>query len=255
VSSSPWLVSWHPAPDRLPVLLCLPPAGAGCGQYRSWQAVLAPDVAVLGVQLPGREERWDDPPATDVDEVVAQVAAALTARLHPGAPFAVFGHSFGGLLGHEIVHRLRQAHGLSAAALVVAACRPPHHWLGAGRGLVDDRAELDRLLAERDLDTDDLDEDSREEMLEVLRQDARLSLTYRLPQRPRLDCPVEAWGGADDTTVTAPQLDGWAAYTDGPFRRRAFPGGHYFCLEHTDALLPLLAARLHGPDTGKEGAA
>ena len=148
MSTSPWLVSWSPGPEGLPVLLCLAPAGAGCGQYRTWQTALAPGIAVMGGQLPGREERWDDPPVADFDEAVERIATAFAARLAPGARFAVFGHSFGGLLGHEIVHRLAGEHGLRASVLAVAACRPPRHWLGAGQGLMDDRAGLDRLLTD-----------------------------------------------------------------------------------------------------------
>ncbi|MFC7648964.1 thioesterase II family protein [Streptosporangium lutulentum] len=100
-----------------------------------------------------------------------------------------------------------------------------------------------RLLAARGLGEDDLDEDSRELALEVLRHDARLSLTYTHDDVGQALCPVEAWGGETDETVTPEQLTGWRDHAGAGFRRRLFPGGHYFCLEYPGAVLPLLRAR------------
>ncbi|MFF7368546.1 thioesterase II family protein [Streptomyces tricolor] len=242
-----WLRPWHPAPRRAPALLCLAPAGAGCGQYRPWQDLLGDDVSVIGVALPGRESRWSDPMPGTLDEAVRQIAAEADALLVPGQPWTVFGESFGGLLGFEVVRRLAEDHGRLPEALVVAACRAPHLWVGAGNGLLAADDELEKLLAARDLDPELLDAETRDLMLETLRADVELSLTYRHPGRVVLPVPVEAWGGRDDTTVTAAHLAEWADYADD-FRRREFPGGHYFCAERTDditALLRLLAKEGH----------
>jgi surfactin synthase thioesterase subunit len=115
-------------------------------------------------------------------------------------------------------------------------------WVGAGSGLVDDVDELVRLLADRQLGADELDEDSRELMLEVLRQDARLSLSYVHRGDPHIPCPIEAWGGERDGTVSADQLDGWGTYTAGSFCRRQFAGDHHFTHAQLDLILPMLRA-------------
>ncbi|MFC7648963.1 thioesterase II family protein [Streptosporangium lutulentum] len=136
--SRPWLVSWLPEPYTRPTLLCLPQAGAGCGQFRPWQDALGTEVSVVGVQLPGRENRFTDPPAHSVGEVVDAVVAELAGALTPGLPLVVFGNSFGGLLGYEITRRLGYHHDRWPDALVVAACRPPACGQ-RGRGLVEGR--------------------------------------------------------------------------------------------------------------------
>jgi surfactin synthase thioesterase subunit len=247
-----WLMPWHPRPDDRPVLLCLPPAGAGCGQFRPWQDALGLEVAVVGVQLPGREERFADPPAETVADAVRAMVAEIVTMVPAATPLLVYGHSFGGLLGYEVTRSLG-ALGRWPAALVVGACRPPHLWIGAGRGLVQDADELLRLLDARGLEY--LDEDSRELMLEVLRQDARLSLTYVAPQRAVVACAVESWGGELDQTVTLSHVDGWRKYTAGSFRRRQFSGGHYFCVEQVDSVLFALRELVDGvaatPVTGR----
>lgn len=253
--AGPWLVHWHPEPAAAPLLLCVPPAGASCGQFRDWQDRLGTGVSVVGVQLPGRESRWRDPAPGSVDEVVHAVAAELTALVPAGHPVTVFGHSFGGLLGHEIALLLEEQRVLPPRALVVSACRPPEHWVSAGRGLVDDDEELERLLDARGLEPDDLDEDSRELMLEVLRADARLSLSYRLRGDARLVCRLEAWGGSDDKTVSPEQVAGWRAYAAGEFGERILPGGHYFCLQDPQPALELLRPMIRPPAGQPEGSA
>lgn len=236
---SSWLMSWHAEPTSRPALLCLPQAGAGCGQFRRWQQWLADEVAVLGVALPGREGRWSEPPATDIDEVLTAVADELSDVLRPGQPLVVFGNSFGGLLGYELAVRLARS-GWPPRALVVAACRPPAMWVGAGRGLLRDGQSLADLVDARDFGDVELDPQTRELVLEMLGQDARLSFSYAGPAGSRLDCPLHAWGAEQDRIVSAGQLDGWAAYTTGEFCRRQFAGGHHFCSERAESVLPAI---------------
>ncbi|HEX6526862.1 MAG TPA: alpha/beta fold hydrolase [Streptosporangiaceae bacterium] len=232
---------WHPEPDRCPVLLCLPPAGAGCAQFRPWQTWLGDDVSVVGVQLPGRENRWAEPMVSSMSGAVDAVLAELARLIPADHPIVVFGHSFGALLGYEIARALRTERDQRLHGLVVAACRPPACWVGAGRGLVDDDGELTRLLEARGLDAEDLDEETRELMLEILRQDARLSLSYTGEGLGPVDCALEAWGGAADMTVSADQVSGWRDYAIQTFRARLFAGGHYFCLDDPEPALALLA--------------
>ncbi|MBI3687537.1 MAG: thioesterase [Actinobacteria bacterium] len=233
-----WLVPWGVPGAGATVLVCLPQAGAGCRQYRGWRAHL--DVgAVIGVQLPGREERWNDPPADRFDQVVEVVVTELAAMVADDVHLVIYGHSFGGLIGYELARAWGRRRGRWPAAVVVAACRPPALWVGAGRGLVDDETELAALLGARGLDPKLLDEDSRADLIEILRLDARLSLSYRPGDGVTVPCRLEAWGGIGDETVTSGQLDGWSGYTTGPFRRRDLPGGHTF---HSTSAGPALAA-------------
>jgi surfactin synthase thioesterase subunit len=233
--SGPLLVTWRPGALDGPVVLCLPPAGAGAGQVRGWQDRLGPAIGVAALQLPGREERWDEPPPASVDDVVDEAVDALLTR-PPGVPLVVAGFSFGGLLGYEIARRLGAA-GRPPRLLAVAACRPPGCWVGAGRGLADDETALRDLLDARELDElDEFDEDTREMLLAPLRDDARLSLTFAVADKPAVDCPLWTIGGERDTTVTADDLSGWRNYAAGPYAERVFSGGHYFWTEHDDGI-------------------
>ncbi|MCE0448140.1 thioesterase domain-containing protein [Streptomyces tricolor] len=232
-----WLRPWHPAPRQAPALLCLAPAGAGCGQYRPWQDLLGDDVSVIGVALPGRESRWSDPMPGTLDEAVRQIAAEADALLAPGQPWTVFGESFGGLLGFEVVRRLAADYGRLPEALVVAACRAPHRWVGAGTGLLAADDELEKLLAARDLDPELLDAETRELMLETLRADVELSLTYRHPGRVVLPCTRRGLGraGRHHRHRRPPRRMGRLR---GRLPPAGVPGGHYFCTPNAPTTSP-----------------
>ncbi len=240
MSRSRWLTGWQnpmPGPGHV-ALVCVPPAGAGCGQYRAWQSQFDHTVTVLGVAMPGREHRWSEPPPTDMTEATAAIGAAIADQIPSQVPVVLFGQSFGGLIGYEVAQYLSQRHDRTLAALAVAACRPPHLWVGAGQGLVDDDSALLELLDLRALDDEDIDEDSREMLLDLMRADARLSMSYQDPTPGPLTCPLSIWGGADDPIVTAEHLDGWRDYAGAAgSRHRQFPGGHYFTTPPTEPLL------------------
>lgn len=241
---SPWLSTWHPEPWSAPVLLCLPPAGAGCGRFGALQPRLGPAASVVGVLLPGREQRWAESAPDTVQDVVTAVADALDDVLAPDHPVVVHGQSLGGLLGYEITRERWRRTGHWPLALVVAACRPPVMWVGAGRGMAAAPSALAELVDQRGLGADELDEDTREFVLELLAADAGMTRDYAPSATAPIGCPLEVWGGTDDPTVTAEHLAAWAPTAGAGFRHRRFVGGHYFPDDHPDLVLGLLAGLL-----------
>src|SRR5262249_29407396 len=69
------------APPAALRLFCFPFAGGGASAYARWGQRLGPDVAVLPVQLPGREGRMSEPRITDLDALVDDLDAQLGPEL------------------------------------------------------------------------------------------------------------------------------------------------------------------------------
>jgi medium-chain acyl-[acyl-carrier-protein] hydrolase len=65
-------------------------------------------------------------------------------------------------------------------------------------------------------------------VLPSLRADTTLYRHYIYTEEPPLDCPIRAYGGADDPNIRLEHLDGWREQTTTSFAVRRFPGGHFY---------------------------
>jgi medium-chain acyl-[acyl-carrier-protein] hydrolase len=223
-------------------LLCLPCAGKGASSFRDWPDLL-PAIEVLAVTLPGREHRVEEPPAHDLDALVAALTAAAL-RLPPGPPLALFGHSLGALLAFLLARAL------------VAAGRPPVHLFAAAarapqrppRRILHD-LPLPALLAEMlhmgGTSPRVIAEPGLVRLLEpALRADLQLAETNVAPARPALPLPITVLAGRDDAGVTRDDLEAWADVAGAGCELLFLPGGHFFVQTAQAGLLATVAARL-----------
>jgi surfactin synthase thioesterase subunit len=226
---SSWLVPWSHHAGR-PAVVCIPPTGEGCGRFRQWQVELGDAVSVIGVQLPGRENRIADPHPSTLDEMVAAIASELTELLAPGQPLLVFGESYGGFIGYELTRRLGAA-GRWPVALVLAASEPPNI-----------RPEPERLVehAKRVIARTGLDEDTQDLVLDLVRRDVELTRDYVLPADPGVATEVHIWGADKDELVSPERLDTWRTFLGTEIHRRHFTGGHVFVAEQGPAIARLI---------------
>jgi surfactin synthase thioesterase subunit len=175
-------------------------------------------------------------------EAAEAVVDEVAELVRPTAPLVVFGESFGALLGYEVARRLGER-GRPPMALVVAAGDPPHLWATTDHRY-DSDAALNRLIDAGSPAMKELDEDTRDYVLDILRRDAAMASTFVAPADGRLDSAIHAWGGDSDELVTAAHLDAWNAYTTREFTRRQFDGGHMFGTDLADTTVPILATML-----------
>jgi surfactin synthase thioesterase subunit len=166
--------------------------------------------------------RWRWSPST-LDEVLRAVTDEVSTLVDPAQPLVLFGESFGGLVAYEVTRRLG-AKGRWPTALVLAACEPPM--------LRGDPADVEAFVRSG-LATTELDEDSAEQMLELVRRDVRLTVGYEPPAVPGVETEVHVWGGDGDELATAGKLDAWGAFLGRTVARRQFSGGHVFAMHHT----------------------
>ncbi|MGP3684277.1 thioesterase II family protein [Streptomyces sp. IBSNAI002] len=227
------LVEWDPPATAKALLVCLPHAGSGAFQFRPWQELLGPDIALLAVQLPGRESRWREEPLTGMAEVLDELAPALAARID--LPYAVFGHSMGALVGYELARTLGREHGLRPLGFVASACRAPDDQGEPSRTpLLTDQELVDELVAEGAVPAA-LAANSRlaSAVARPLRGDSAICDSYAPPAEDTLlPCPVGAWRGRDDAGVTDEHIRRWRAWSAGADTVRTFPGDHFY--HHAD---------------------
>ncbi len=225
---SGWFPFGRPAPDADLVLLCLPFAGGGAAQYRHWIGAFGPQVAVTPLQLPGRENRFGEPPYHRMDDLVT----ALLGAVAPLAPrrLALFGYSMGAIIAYRLALALRVT-AAEPRLLMVAAHRAPGVKRRAAK-LHDLPSEAFWAALERMGGTPAMvlhSPEMRQLFEPVLRADFALVETCAAPTPPQpiLDLPIAAFGGRSDPIVVEPDLAAWQACTTGPFALSLLPGGHF----------------------------
>ncbi len=212
-------------------LLCFPYAGGAAAVYREWPAALSTHFDVVAVEYPGRGARRHEQLVRCVPELVDGLMPEIVAEMT--GPFAVFGHSMGGLVAYEVL-RVLSRRGIQPVCAIMSGCRPPAvskserrlHEL-ADAEFIDELRKLDGTPEEILADTELM-----AIALPVLRADFEAVASYVPSVEPRLSCPIFAYGGLEDQGVNVSELEHWKMTTGGPCTVRAFPGAHFFL--HTE---------------------
>ncbi|MDT8343797.1 MAG: alpha/beta fold hydrolase [Thermohalobaculum sp.] len=222
-----WLVAW---PSRLtPVvdLLCFAGAGAGASVFRPWAQGLPAFAALIACQLPGRENRIDEPAAASLADAAGRVGAAYLALRPQPRPVVLFGHSMGGSLAFQVARGLDQA-GRAPAAIVISASAPP---TGTGQAQPPGHDELRRLLLAYDPANQAIAADPElfMSLAPTLGADIALLRTHAItPPDIALAVPACLLAGAEDRLVPAAAVARWMAHLRGPVTQEVLPGGHHF---------------------------
>ncbi|MET7515734.1 alpha/beta fold hydrolase [Streptomyces sp. NPDC005480] len=217
-------------------LYCFAHAGAGVTSFGRWQQRCGPGIDIVPMLLPGREARRREPRPTDRDALLDDLFGPLAAAAEEG-PYALYGHSLGGMVAHTLTRALLDAGLPGPRLLAVGACPAPHTVApAADPGDITDEQLLrfvgdlgsapDGALAERGSVW-------HRTVLPVLRDDLKLARALRaaamddVAEGP-LPVPVLAVGGREDPVVGPAALAGWQRWTSSRFVRRTVPGDHFF---------------------------
>ncbi|HEY3717361.1 MAG TPA: alpha/beta fold hydrolase [Jatrophihabitantaceae bacterium] len=225
-------------------VFCFPFAGGGASAYARWSRRLGPGVAVLPVQLPGREGRMAEPRFTDVDELINDLDDALDADLDH--PHVFYGHSMGALLAYALARRRAEQGKRLPQALVLSAYRAPH--LPAPYIANPDASDAEIVTALVGLGGIPQTLLDHPEWLSILlpivRDDLRMCSGHiRGPYRP-LPVPVHTFAGDTDRLVTPAEVHAWRQHTSDTFHAQVVPGGHFFVRDHEEQFLRSVTAVL-----------
>lgn len=225
---SNWLVKTHKNSFAPLQLICFSYAGGGASIYSDWGIHLKDCAEVMAVQLPGRENRFSEKLICDIDEVVNQVSLHIHRVVD--RPFLLFGHSLGALIAYEVALSLSNQYNRHPKQLIVSGKQSLDSQ--PRRKKIYDLPEAGFIEELRKYNgTSELvlqNEELRSLILPILRADITMFDCYRAVPKPRLDCPVTAFGGTDDPYVFPEDLQGWKDTTNSSFNCHLFSGDHFF---------------------------
>ncbi|WP_432143435.1 thioesterase II family protein [Streptomyces sp. bgisy084] len=238
-----WLRRYQIAPAPRARLICFPHAGGSASYFVPVSRRLSPELDVLAVQYPGRQDRRHEPCMEDI----GAIADGIIPELLPLAdrPLALFGHSMGAAVAFETVRRLEER-GVTPAVLFASSRPSPSFVRDEGLHRSGDRA----LIAEMQrLDATDArlleDPELLEMILPILRGDYKAVETYRCrPPHAAVDCSVVALLGDDDPQAPHEECLRWKEHTRGRFDMHVFEGGHFYLNTHAESVIRIIAERL-----------
>jgi pyochelin biosynthetic protein PchC len=240
-----WLRRFRPAPSAPTRLVCFPHAGGSASYYRPVATAMSPEVDVLAVQYPGRQDRYREPPVDDLSTLAETLTGVLDDK--DDRPTAFFGHSMGATLAFEVARRMEQRGTRLAGGLFVSGRPAPTVTRGRYVHLMTEPDLIAEVKGLSGTDSRLWDDDEVVRMvLPALRSDYKAIETYRYPPGPDVTCEVVALFGDRDPMVTAAEAQQWRRHTTGPFSTRVYPGGHFYLDVHHRAVNRLLAEHLAG---------
>lgn len=220
-----WIVCPQPNSNATARLYLFPYAGGAPSSFTKWVAEFPNTVEVCIVHYPGRGSRFNESPIKDLFILVEEITNAIQPELDK--PFFFFGHSFGALLAFEVACRISP----QPQILFASACGAPHvpnpnrpiHSLPDFE-FIKSLQEFNGLPGEISNNSELM-----ELLLPTLRADFEAFENYHYTSNEhRLDCPIVAFGGAEDAHVDRTRLDAWEYHTNGSFKSKIFQGDHFF---------------------------
>jgi surfactin synthase thioesterase subunit len=236
-------VAWSTGAHDAPPLLCIPGAGASASFFQAWRD-LAPGLAVSAIELPAHGNRILEPHLETIEATVEGLLLGCAPLFD--RPFALFGHSLGGVLALELARRLC-ARGTPPAHLFVCSSAAPHRRASVREVLAlpprDFLAFARRIGFVHAAVGREHDEELLRVYLPPLRKDLEMAERWRHAAAPPIDVPITAYAGADDALVATSALGEWSRYGRS-LSVRIFPGDHFFPRADGGALLTDIATRL-----------
>jgi medium-chain acyl-[acyl-carrier-protein] hydrolase len=221
-------------------LVCFPYAGGSAAVYRRWPALVAPEIEVCAVELPGRGVRFSEPPISDMSTLCDGLATALK-PLCDGVPLAMFGHSMGARIAFELTCRFdRHVLHLFASGSPAPGVRPRYGASGDARPTAQlSDADFKQRLRELGGTPPEIlaDDDLMARVLPIVRADFVLIEQYQVDPQSRVSCPVTVFAGVDDSRASPVVAAAWKLRSTAACRVVELDAGHFFLDSHRDPLL------------------
>jgi len=250
-------------------LFCLPYGGAGASVYQHWQSKMPADIAVVPIQLPGREGRIKEKLFDNINELVEILEKVLQEEL--SIPYAFYGHSAGALIAFRLACKLQNnpIYGKNLKHLLVGGCSAPQcmpnplyqkilgklhsiEWYGLPK--IDNLKsysyqELETLfkiiMETAGVQSSNIqNKDFIKTFVPLLIADLSIVGTYVNRKEDMLNIPITVFHGRYDDKVNEDEIKLWQRSTTGIFTFHLLDGDHFFL--HGDQTQEQLINIIHG---------
>jgi len=236
-----WFVRLERREQARARLYVFPHAGGGPGALGPLATALPETIEPWVLSLPGRQARLAEPPRTDLEPLVAELAADLNddAAVRPGYR-AFFGYCGGALLAYLTALRS------TPQRLVVGSFAAPDVALVPRRlHLLPGNTFWDVVLAQGGVPPELARADLRPVFEGALRADFALYADYRHRPTGPLDAPISVIFGRDDDTLSRGSLLGWRRHSTSRPDMCDLTVGHWLVDDDPAVVAACLADRIN----------
>jgi surfactin synthase thioesterase subunit len=224
-------------------LFCLPFAGGSKYSYNNFESRFPPGIKIQALDFPGRGSRVREELVYSMNELTQDVYRQLKPMLHH--PYALFGHSMGGILCYLLSVKIRQQGDPAPVHLFVTGTSGPS-W-DEPEPMYYQLEKKEFIKALRELGGIPLELLENSELFDffepVLRADLEAIDTYKYNPAPPLDIPITAIRGADES-VTRQSVMTWQNESTKPLDLLELPGNHFFVFDHIDTIGEIIKGKL-----------
>lgn len=217
-------------------VICFHSMGVGASLFSHFLLNPSEKTQVCAIQTPGRENREIEPLIENFDELLDELMPVIHDLMD--RPTIFWGHSFGGVVGYEVMRRLRKSSGPPPAHLIVTGTAAPdllRVWQRRDvllRVMKDGNTPEYLLSLARYLD----DPDFVTGILPLMRRDMPLLLSYRYEAQAPLSIPITAFSARQDDVVYRDEIEAWSGHTDADFKLIDVDGDHWFLNRNRDLI-------------------
>ncbi|MEE4001860.1 thioesterase domain-containing protein [Tenacibaculum sp. FZY0031] len=223
-------------------LFCFPYAGGSAMIYNKWEPFLDGNIILKPIELPGRGKRIKEKPMASLDEIIEDIFNTIESDIKGGEPYALFGHSMGGLIVHQLLEKI-QANKMPL----------PMHAFFSGKGvphierkkknyhLMDDDAFKKEIMNLGGTPPNFFEYPELVDIfLPLLRNDFSIADTEIHTQKyePRTINITAMFGKEEE--FCEEKRNGWKKYTIGSCTLKYFKGGHFFIHDETKEIVKVI---------------
>lgn len=224
-------------------LICFSYAGSGASYYHTWKKIFEPFVEIVAVQLPGHENKMNQPLLYTADRICDALLGEVEHEIQ-SCDFGIFGHSMGGILGFEFTAQLekRGYHPLFCAVSSTSIEDYSHQIPSLELSTPE---FLNRVFEYEALDKDNpilAYPEFQKYFLKILKADFNLIETYNGIGK-KVKCPIIAMCGDCDKKETISNMKSWERYTESKVSYAEFTGNHFYLNEHIEDIRNLLSPK------------
>ncbi|WP_406238383.1 thioesterase II family protein [Nocardia sp. NBC_01009] len=238
-----WFRRYSPAVAAPVRLICFPHAGGSASFFLPFSRSLHPEIEVLAVQYPGRQDRHREPLVDSIADIARRLAAAIVQI--DTKPTAFLGHSMGTVVAYETARLLGTNSPHYPLALFASGRRAPSIYRDEQLDSLKDSeliSELTRLGGTSSALLQD--PEMAESIVRVSRNDYRAIGLYQHTAGPALHCPIIGLAGDADPRVSIDEVRCWHQHTESEFAMHVFPGGHFYLNEQVPEVTQIIRNKL-----------